>query len=462
MQFEEGRMRGMPWVLALAAVLAACGGSGGTAGTSASSSGAGPAVRPGHKEDDGGASDDDDDGGATLRARVARGFAIAPVPLATSGLTGRQRMLVGLGSYLVNAAGDCTGCHTATPSKYLAGGVPFFLDGQGDVVWTRNLTPDAATGLPLSLDQFKEALRTGRDFHPGATKMLVVMPWMYLRWESDRDLEAIYAYLRAIPAVSNAVPPDVKTGLPLPPAIPFPGAYTDGDVDRPLVADHQSFSFRRGLAIAPRALPGDLDDGARSYGVGSYLANSTIACNECHTHPDRTADGSKLNTAAYLTGGTVFKTPPPLQPVTGYVRAMSANLEGATHGFLSEPGSTFARFQGIMDTGTLVDETPARPLGFPMLIVAHSLKNLVEPDLQALWDYLSTTQRTAGVADVARQPPARWCAAATDCRSGETCDAGECVGGACQVDADCGACQTCGGSACQAPLPTSACLLTAQ
>src|SRR5262249_29386403 len=41
---------------------------------------------------------------------VQRGFAIAPVPL---NLAGRNRSLVGLGSYLVNAVGDCNGCHTS-------------------------------------------------------------------------------------------------------------------------------------------------------------------------------------------------------------------------------------------------------------------------------------------------------------------------------------------------------------
>jgi hypothetical protein len=163
-----------------------------------------------------------------LPARAKRGLEISPVPLALDGLDARQRMLVGLGSYIVNAASDCAGCHGGPPA-FLAGGTPFELGG-GLVVWTRNLTPDPATGLPLSHDQFVEALRTGRDFH-GDQGMLVVMPWTTLRWSSDLDLDAIYAYLRAIPPVVNAVRPDVKGALGLPPAIPFdPATYTDGDV----------------------------------------------------------------------------------------------------------------------------------------------------------------------------------------------------------------------------------------
>ena len=95
------------------------------------------------------------------------------------------------------------------------------------------------------------------------------------------------------------------------------------------------------------------------YGRGSYIANATAHCNDCHTHPDRTADQRKVNTADFLTGGTVFNTPPPLRPPQRTVRATSANLKGATNGFFNEPDDTFARFGAIMSTGTLVDETPA-------------------------------------------------------------------------------------------------------
>jgi mono/diheme cytochrome c family protein len=392
------------------------------------------------------------------RERSSRGLAISPVQLDTSTMTARQRAQVGLGSYLVNAAGDCAGCHSSQ-AGFLAGGVPFVLDAKGSMVWTRNLTPDPVTGMQLSLDQFKEAIRTGRDFrHPAS--MLVVMPWLYLRWESEADLEAIYAYLRAVPAVSNQVPADSKDALPLPPSLPFPGRYTDGDVVRDLPSESASFDPRRGLAIAPLAWP-DLEDGAaRRYGIGSYLANATIACNECHTHPDRSADGAHLNTAGFLTGGTVYATPPPLLRPTGYVRATSANLKGASEGFFSEPNDSFARFQAIMHTGTLVDQAPPRPLAFPMSIIAGSLRNLVDEDLRALYAYLKGTRSTTGASDVAHQAPARWCQATSDCHGGETCDSGQCVGGACATSTDCGTCQTCGSGTCQAPAADSVCVAT--
>jgi hypothetical protein len=412
-----------------------------------------------------GPEDGDDDGGGATRARATQGLAISPVPLSLDGRTGREKRAIGLGSYIVNAASDCAGCHSG-PAGFLSGGNPFFLGG-GQVVWTRNLTPDPTTGLALTRDQFFEAIRTGRDFHPGATGMLVVMPWTTLRWASDVDLDAIYAYLRAIPPVEHAVPPDVKGALPLPPAIPFdPTTYTDGDVDRPLKGTNQSFSSHRGYAISPVALDASRkdvhdDEGrGRSVGVGSYVATAFAHCNDCHTHPDRTANGAKVNTSAFLTGGTVFATPPPLQPVLKTVRATSANLMGRQHGFFNEPDDSWTRFRDVIRTGTLVDENPPRPLAFPMSLVAPNLANLLESDLRAVYDWAKAVPPTGGATDLDHQPPARWCQAAADCAGGETCSAGECTGGACGSDLDCGTCQACTGGTCSAPDP--ACVANAQ
>src|SRR5215468_3904922 len=57
------------------------------------------------------------------RREVRIGLSVAPVPLK---LNGKDPNLVGLGSYLVNVAGDCNGCHSAGPqTEYLAGGNPY-------------------------------------------------------------------------------------------------------------------------------------------------------------------------------------------------------------------------------------------------------------------------------------------------------------------------------------------------
>jgi hypothetical protein len=207
---------------------------------------------------------DDDD----IESRIKIGFKIAPVPL---NLAGKDRALVGLGSYLVNAVGDCNGCHTAggppnfnytatgnpyfnepqvtDPTVYLSGGQNFGPVGTptgpngyaGPNMITRNLTPDK-NGRPEgghTLAEFKKILRHGKDLdhlHPTCTAeqlteiegggtpvcipaspgntvdgdLLQVMPWPTFSHMSDRDIEAIYVYLSAIPCIDNTTspPPD--------------------------------------------------------------------------------------------------------------------------------------------------------------------------------------------------------------------------------------------------------------
>ena len=148
-------------------------------------------------------------------SRIQRGFEIAPVELNRAGL---NPALVGLGSYIVNAQGGCNDCHTAPP--YADGGNPFF--GQPEVInaagylaggqqfgpfTSRNLTP-RASGLPagLTLDEFIEVMREGTDLknrHPEISPLLQVMPWPVYGKMSDRELQAIYEFLRAIPCVGS-------------------------------------------------------------------------------------------------------------------------------------------------------------------------------------------------------------------------------------------------------------------
>jgi hypothetical protein len=63
---------------------------------------------------------DEEQRGLGSDSRVIRGFALSPVQLS---LHGKNPLLVGWGSYLVNAVGGCNDCHTH-PS-YLPGGDPF-------------------------------------------------------------------------------------------------------------------------------------------------------------------------------------------------------------------------------------------------------------------------------------------------------------------------------------------------
>ena len=85
--------------------------------------------------------------------------------------------------------------------------------GPWGVSFTANLTPDE-TGLgKWTLRNFVETIRTGRHWGRGR-EILPPMPYPMYRNFTDGDLEAIYTYLRTIPAVRNRVPE------PLPPEAP--------------------------------------------------------------------------------------------------------------------------------------------------------------------------------------------------------------------------------------------------
>src|SRR6266699_1324437 len=71
--------------------------------------------------------DDDDDDIDIKESTVKRGLRLAPVTL---NLRHRNRALVGLGSYIVNAQGGCNDCHT-NPS-YLPGHDPHL--GQPELI----------------------------------------------------------------------------------------------------------------------------------------------------------------------------------------------------------------------------------------------------------------------------------------------------------------------------------------
>jgi hypothetical protein len=158
------------------------------------------------------ANDDDDHDDA----RARKGLAIAPVPL---NLRGKNRELVGLGSYITNAQGSCNECH-GSPA-YAVGGDPFkgepkkvnvagYLAGgrQFGPITSRNLTPDKS-GRPvggMTFSEFLLVMRTGVDLdkaHPQFGPLLQVMPWPVYQDMTRRDLRAIYEYLSAIPCIEG-------------------------------------------------------------------------------------------------------------------------------------------------------------------------------------------------------------------------------------------------------------------
>lgn len=147
-------------------------------------------------------------------SQVKRGFELVPKGVKLN-LMGKNPGMVGLGSYIVNTSG-CIDCHSHP--TYAPGGDPFlgqpemvnatqYLSGGrqfGPFITSANITPNFA-GKPAGLTraQFIQTLRTGHNPNDPAGQILQVMPWPAFGKKTDRDLEAIYEYLRAIPSLPD-------------------------------------------------------------------------------------------------------------------------------------------------------------------------------------------------------------------------------------------------------------------
>jgi len=119
---------------------------------------------------------------------------------------------VARGEYLAKS-GTCFLCHvrmredgTYDAASFGAGGMRVEIAAVGRV-FTRNLTPDPDTGLGgWSAADFRRALRDGRSRN-GRVLSPLDMPWTVLAALTDRDVDALYAFLRTLPPARNPVPP---------------------------------------------------------------------------------------------------------------------------------------------------------------------------------------------------------------------------------------------------------------
>lgn len=148
-------------------------------------------------------------------AEILRGYEIAPVPL---NLAAKDWALVGLGSYIVNTTG-CNDCHThpnwanggnpylgqpeqINTAQYLSGGRQFTTPA--GMFTSANITPDGSDRpAGLILQGFLEVMHYGHDPRDPPGDLLQVMSWPLYRYKTDRELHAIYEYLRAIPSLPN-------------------------------------------------------------------------------------------------------------------------------------------------------------------------------------------------------------------------------------------------------------------
>ncbi|MBL6455458.1 cytochrome c [Belnapia sp. T6] len=160
------------------------------------------------------------------------------------------------GRYLATV-GDCIACHTGPNGQYAGGrGIetPFGL------INAPNLTPDSDTGIgQWSEADFARAMHEG--VRPNGDRLYPAFPYPWYTKVTREDTDAIFAFLRTLPAVRNTVDRDT---------LPFPFSV------RTVMRGWNLLFFSPGY-YEPRA------DRSAEWNRGAYLVEGLGHCSACHT-----------------------------------------------------------------------------------------------------------------------------------------------------------------------------------
>ena len=244
---------------------------------------------------------------------------------------------VARGAYLARA-GNCRDCHTPRGAAPYSGGrgipTPF------GTVYSSNLTPDLQTGIGAwSAADFRRALHNGRS--RDGRLLYPAFPYDAYTRISAADADALFAYLRSLPAVAQPnrphalrFPYDTQAALAVWRALFFRPARFEPDATRP-----------------------------PDWNRGAYLVQGLGHCAACHA--ERNLLGATRD-AAGLGGGLI-----PLQ--NWYAPPLRT----------AQPGALAALLQtGRSDTAAL--------LGPMAEVVLHSTQHLDAADLRAMAVYLQS------------------------------------------------------------------------
>ena len=148
------------------------------------------------------------------------------------------------GSYLFHHVAGCVDCHSMRDfSKYSGpvkpgteGGGGFVFDqkfGLPGTLYSRNITPDSATGIGTWTDaEILRALTHG--ISKNGDTLFPLMPYPNYNRMAKEDLMSIIAYVRTIKPISNKVPP---RQLMVPMAAVYPAQFLQPSVDGNKIPD---------------------------------------------------------------------------------------------------------------------------------------------------------------------------------------------------------------------------------
>ena len=128
--------------------------------------------------------------------------------IALASAANAQSDLVKRGDYLANGILTCANCHSpkgppaAVAGKDYSGGLSW--DEPPFKVTAPNITPDKETGIGgWTAAEIKTVMRTG--IRPNGAHVAMIMPTGFYHIMTERDLDAVVAYLGTLKPVSNKV-----------------------------------------------------------------------------------------------------------------------------------------------------------------------------------------------------------------------------------------------------------------
>ncbi len=255
-------------------------------------------------------------------------------------------------------AGNCETCHTAPGGKPFAGGLPF--ETPFGKVYSTNITPDEQTGIGRwTREDFARSLRHG--VRPNGEHLYPVFPYTAFTKITDADADALYDYMKKIPAVQYTPP-----------------------------ANQMSFPFnQRWLLGAWKALffdegpfEPDLERSAE-WNRGAYLVDALAHCSACHSPRNMMGAESKSHA---LTGGTYTDKIP-----GGELRKWSTpNLTSASNGLGAWSVDDLTAYLATGQNSFLTTFGPMNE------VILNSTRRLPEADVRAMAVYLKDVPANEG------------------------------------------------------------------
>lgn len=264
------------------------------------------------------------------------------------------------GAYLARA-GNCQACHTARGGAPYAGGRG--IDTPFGTVFASNLTPDRETGIGgWSAAEFWRALHNGRS--RDGRLLYPAFPYPNYTEVTRADSDALYAYLRSLPAVAQPNTPH---------ALRWP------------YGTQAALAVWRALYFTPGVHADDPRQSAE-WNRGAYLVRGLGHCAACHSA--RNALGAS-DTSADLAGGLI-----PMQ--NWYAPSLTTASEAGVADWDAR------HIAQLLKTGV---SPRAATIGPMAEVVLQSTQHLSDTDLGAMAVYLKALPQSPVPAPRAPAPP---------------------------------------------------------